>query len=78
MLTQVLQTADSEKVYYYFTQTIVTPQRLRGALLTTVALMDYVNPECLLVCEIFIEGFKLLQWLALLSKEALRHTYYIY
>ena len=36
-----------------------------------------LNP-CLFVCEIFIEGFKLLQWLALLSKQALSHTYYIY
>ena len=32
---------------------------------------------CLFVCEIFIEGFKLLQWLALLSKQALSDTYYI-
>ena len=38
-------------------------------------------PVCLFVClfcEIFIEGFKLLQWLAPLSKQALSHTYYIY
>ena len=32
----------------------------------------------LFVCEIFIEEFQLLQWLALLSKQALSHTYYIY
>ena len=31
----------------------------------------------LFVCEIFIEGFKLLQWPALLSKQALSYTYYI-
>ena len=32
----------------------------------------------LFVCAIFIEGFKLLQWLALLSKQALSHTFYKY
>ena len=30
--------------------------------------------DCLFVCEIFIEGFKLLQWPALLSKQTLSYT----